>query len=185
MTSEVRWKRLAALAVLVVGLVMVGRLTGLTAYLSIERIRAAMAAAGAWGPVLFLAAFCIGELVHVPGIVFVGASVVVYGRMNGGALALVGAIVSLSVSFVVVRAVGGKPLGAIRWGFARRILAHLDGHPVRTIALLRLVLWMTPQLNYALELSNVKYRSYLVGSTVGLVLPIVAIALLVDRLFNG
>jgi uncharacterized membrane protein YdjX (TVP38/TMEM64 family) len=183
-TERVRWGRIVALAALVLGLVVVGRLTGMTAYLSPPRIRAALGAAGLWGPVLFVAAFCAGELVHVPGTVFVAASVVCYGRLGGSILALVGALVSLSVSFVVVRAVGGKPLAAIRWRFVRRMLEHLEGRPVRTIALLRLVLWMAPQLNYALALSSVRFRSYVVGSALGLAAPITVIALLFDRLFN-
>jgi uncharacterized membrane protein YdjX (TVP38/TMEM64 family) len=182
--APVRWWRIAALAALVVGLVVIGRATGATAYLSTERIRSALTSAGSFGPLLFLLVFAVGELVHVPGMVFVAASVIAYGRVGGGALALVGAIVSVSVSFFVVRAAFGKPLGAIRWRFARRILAQLDGHPVRTIVVLRLILWMTPQLNYALALSNVRYRSYLIGSAVGLVAPIVGIALLFDRFFN-
>ena len=182
--EKIRWGRLAALAALVVGLVVVGRVTGLTAWLSTERIRTGMESAGVWGPIVFVAAFAVGELVHVPGMVFVAAAVVAYGRVGGGALALAGAIVSLCVSFVVVRGVGGKPLGAIRWRFVQRILGHLEGHPVRTIALLRLVLWMAPQLNYALALSSVRFRSYLVGSVLGLVAPITLVALLFDRLFN-
>jgi hypothetical protein len=64
---------------------------------------------------------------------------------------------------------------------ARRILSHLDGHPVRTIFLLRLLLWMAPQLNYALALSNVRFRSYLLGTALGLLAPIAGLVLLSDR----
>ncbi len=183
--DRVRWGRLAALAAVVVGLVVAGRMTGLTALLSAAQIRAALRAAGAWGPLLFVAGFCAGELVHVPGMVFVGAAVVAYGRLGGGALSLVGAMASLSVSFAVVRAVGGRPLGAVRWAWVRRMLVHLESRPVRTVALLRLVLWMAPQLNYALALSNVRFRSYVLGSALGLAVPILAVALLFDRLLNS
>jgi uncharacterized membrane protein YdjX (TVP38/TMEM64 family) len=182
--QRVRWGRIAAFVVLVVGLVVAGRLSGLTAELSTERVRTTMMAAGVWGPILFVLAFCLGELVHVPGTVFVAAAVVAYGRVGGGALALVGAIISVSASFVVVRWVGGKPLGAIRWRFMHRILAYLEGHPVRTVLILRLVLWMAPELNYALALSNVGYRPYLVGSALGLVAPIGGTVLLFDYFFN-
>lgn len=183
--EKVRWWRLGALAAALVALFAVGRLAGWTDDLSTARVRAAIESAGAWGPILFVLAFSVGELLHVPGMVFVAAAVVAYGRLGGGALALAGAIVSLSVSFVVVRAIGGKPLGAIRWRFARRVLGHLDARPVRTVALLRLVLWMSPQVNYVLALSSVRFRSYLAGSALGLTLPIAGIALLFDRLFNG
>jgi uncharacterized membrane protein YdjX (TVP38/TMEM64 family) len=183
-TPRVRWWRLALLAALVIGLVILGKLTGLTAYLSTEHVRGAMTAAGWWGVLLFLAAFCLGELVHVPGMVFVAAAVIAYGRVAGGGLAFVGALLSLTVSFAIVRGVGGKPLGAIKWRFVRRLLGHLESHPVRTITLLRLVLWMAPQLNYALALANVRFRDYLLGSALGLALPLAGTVLLFDRFFN-
>lgn len=179
--SRVRWWRLGLLAVLIVGLVVVTRVTGLIAYLSTERIRAVMAAAGYWGPIAFVVIFSVGELVQIPGAIFVAAAVVAYGRAGGGVLAFVGALAAVSVSFVVARTLGGKPLGAIRSSLARRILSQLEGHPVRTIFLLRLLLWMAPQLNYALALSSVRFRSYLIGTALGLLAPITGLVLLSDQ----
>ncbi len=182
--ARARWLRVAALLVFTGALLVVAKVTGLYAHLTPAEIHARMAAAGWWGPIGYLVAFSIGELVHVPGTLFVGAAVVSYGRVLGTALAFVGAVVSMSVSFVVVRGLGGKPLGTIRWRFVRRILAHLDEHPVRTIVLLRLVLWLTPQLNYILALSNVRFRSYLLGSMVGLLAPVVLLSFAIDYFFH-
>jgi uncharacterized membrane protein YdjX (TVP38/TMEM64 family) len=44
------------------------------------------------------------------------------------------------------------------------------------VALLRLVLWMAPAVNYALALSPVRYRDYAIGSAVGLAIPVAAAA---------
>jgi len=176
-----RWARVAALVAVTAALVVGARTTGLGAHLHAEEIRASIAAAGVWGPVAYLVVFSIGELVHIPGAVFVAAAVIAYGRAFGCGLAFIGALVSLSVSFAVVRGVGGQPLEAVRWRFLRRMLDHLEDHPIRTIALLRLVLWMTPQLNYALALSSVRFRSYLIGSALGLVAPIIVLSLAFDR----
>jgi uncharacterized membrane protein YdjX (TVP38/TMEM64 family) len=180
----VRWWRLALLAVIVVGLFAFARATGLPAYLSAERIRSVVADLGPWGPLAFVIIFCVGEFVHVPGVVFVAAAVVAYGRTGGGVLAFLGALAAVTVSFLVVRTIGGKPLGALRSSLARRILSHLESHPVRTVFLLRLLLWMAPQLNYVLALSTVPFRSYLVGTALGLVVPIAGLALLSERLLH-
>jgi uncharacterized membrane protein YdjX (TVP38/TMEM64 family) len=182
--QRVRWWRLALLALLVLGLFVVARATGFNELLSAARVRAVTNAAGAWGPILFVVVFCVGELVHVPGVVFVAAAVLVYGRVGGGALSFVGAVAAVSVSFVVVRAVGGKPLAAIRWPLARRLLSRLDERPVLTVLLLRLLLWMAPQLNYALALSSIRFRSYFVGTALGLLVPIAGIVLLSDNLLR-
>jgi uncharacterized membrane protein YdjX (TVP38/TMEM64 family) len=170
------WWRLAALGGLGIGLIAVGKLSGVADRLSLTRIHGHVLAAGAWGPILFVALFTLGELVHVPGMVFVAAAVLAYGRAAGGGLALAGALVSLSVSFAVVRAVGGKPFAAVRWSLVAKLLASLDARPVRTIVLLRLLLWMAPQLNYALALSRVRFSHYFIGSAIGLVLPITVIS---------
>jgi uncharacterized membrane protein YdjX (TVP38/TMEM64 family) len=181
---KVNWWRIGALIALIVGLIVLGKVTGVTAYLTTERIRTTVQAAGWWGALLLIALFCVGELVHVPGWVFIIASVIAYGRLGGGFLGYAGALCSVSVSFFIVRGVGGKPLGAIKWRFVRKILAQLDTHPVRTVFILRSVLWMAPQLNYALALSNVRFRHYLLGSALGLVLPLAGMVLLVDKIFN-
>jgi uncharacterized membrane protein YdjX (TVP38/TMEM64 family) len=182
--TPARWWRLVALVVMVVGLLVVVKTTGLMAYLEKDRLRATVTSAGAWGPLVFVGAFCLGELAHVPGTLFVAAAVFAYGRTLGGALAYVGAVASFSFVFAVVRAVGGKPLAEIRWPLAKRILSHLDERPVRTILALRLLLWMSPQLNYVLALSNVRFARYVAGSAAGLALPVLVLVVLADRLLN-
>jgi uncharacterized membrane protein YdjX (TVP38/TMEM64 family) len=108
----------------------------------------------------------------VPGLVFVAAAVLVWGRIAGAALAYGGALVAVSFSFAVVRAIGGQPLGELKQKWVRATLAQLDKRPIRTVALLRLVLWIAPALNYALALSPIRYREYVIGSAIGLVLPV-------------
>jgi len=166
-----RW-RLAALALFVVGSFAIAHSTGLTERLDVATIRGFMEAAGVLGFMAFLAAFAVGELMHVPGLVFVGAASVAYGQTLGTLAAFVGALGSVTLSFYVVRAIGGQPLGDVKSRLARRILSQLDERPLRTIAILRLVFWMAPALNYALAMSKVRYRDYLLGSALGLALPI-------------
>lgn len=182
--GAVRFWRLAVLVAVTVVLLVAGRTSGLSGYFSADRLRAVTHAAGVWGPLVFVLVFCVGELVHVPGVVFVAAAVLAYGPAFGGALAFAGAVVAVSVSFVIVRGIGGRPLAAIRWPFARRVLSRLEERPIRTILLLRLLLWMAPQLNYALALSNVRFRSYLLGTALGLIAPIAGLVLLSDQVLR-
>jgi len=172
--------RLALLAVFLVGLFVLGAATGWTDRFTLEGVRATIADAGPWGFVVFLGAFAIGELLHVPGFLFVAAAVLAYGRLIGGAAAYVGAVVSVVVSFGVVRGVGGRALGGLKNARVRRILDRLEERPVRVVAILRLILWMAPPLNYALALSPVRFRDYLIGSALGLVVPITLASIFLD-----
>ncbi len=57
-----------------------------------------------------------------------------------------------------------------------------DTQPVRSVVLLRLVFHSVPALNYALALSGVQWRHYLLGTLLGLVLPVVVVTCLFETL---
>ena len=63
------------------------------------------------------------------------------------------------------------------------MLARLDERPVTTVIVLRTLLWLAPPLNYALALSSIRFRHYLIGSALGLLLPVAGAALFFDWLF--
>ncbi len=177
-----RWIKLGLLAAVLLASLIVGRATGLTEQLTTENLRATLERAGAWGVALFVLAFVVGELIHIPGLVFVAAAVAGYGRVAGGSLSLVAAVISVAATFLIVRAVGGRALSEIRSPLVRRLLRPLDTHPIRTVVVLRTLLFLSPQLNYALALSSVRFRDYLAGSAIGLVGPMLAAVFVFDKL---
>lgn len=176
-----RW-RLVALAVVIVATLVVARATGVHEALTLDGIRAKVTAAGAWGALGFLALFVVGELLHVPGLLFIGAALTVWGPVQGGALGAAGALLSLVTSFVVVRAIGGTALEDVRSGFLRRVLDGLERRPIATVALARAVLVLSPPVTYALALSGIRFRDYFIGSAIGLVLPLTLVVVLFDRI---
>lgn len=171
-----RTARLVLLALLAAGLLVLGRLTGVADRLSASGLEATVAAAGPLGPAIYVAAFCVGSLLYLPGLAFVAAAVAAWGRAPGALLALGGAVISVTVSFLVVRAIGGQPLAEVRSALMRRLLARLESHPVTTVIVLRLIFFMGAPLNYALALSTIGWRPYLLGSALGLILPVLASA---------
>jgi uncharacterized membrane protein YdjX (TVP38/TMEM64 family) len=174
--------RIALLAVFLVGSLAYAKLSGLTEQVDIERVRAFMESMGAWGFAVFLALFIVGVLLHVPGVVFVGAASLAYGHWIGAIAAYIGAVVSVTVCFVVVRTIGGQPLAEVKRPWIRKILARLESHPITTVAALRLILWMSPPITYALAMSPVKTRHYVVGTVLGLSVPIPVVAYFFDWL---
>lgn len=149
-----------------------------------ETIRATITEAGAWGVGLFVLLFAVGELVHIPGMVFVAGAVLAYGPLGGFAVGLAGAIFSVTVSFWLVRTFGGQALDKIRWKVVQNILAKLDDRPVTTVVVLRSLLWLAPPLNFALAMSRVKFRDYFVGSALGLLAPVAVMAFFFEHLIG-
>lgn len=184
-TRSVRsWLRPVAVVGVIASLWALGRMSGLHAYVDPEAVRNAIRSSGAWGGIVFVALFTGGVLLHVPGILFVAGAMFAWGRLTGTLLSLVGGLVAVTVSFLVVRAVGGRALQDVERPLVRRMLDRLDRQPVRAVAVLRLVLWMWPGLNYVLALTSVRLPHYVLGSALGLVPPITAVALLFDWLFG-
>jgi uncharacterized membrane protein YdjX (TVP38/TMEM64 family) len=178
--SPRRWLRLVLLAAILVGLYIGARSAGWLERFDLEAVRAAVSDAGALGIVLYVLAFALGVLLQVPGMVFVGAAVLAYGRAVGYVVALGGAIFAVCLSFAFVRAVGGQPLGSVQRPFIRRLLARLEAKPIRTLAVMRVFLFISPPVTYALALSSIRFRDYAAGSALGLVIPTAVVTWTLD-----
>jgi uncharacterized membrane protein YdjX (TVP38/TMEM64 family) len=86
------------------------------------------------------------------------------------------------VTFLLIRLLGGNALQQIENKTVVKILRRLDAHPVQSILLSRVVFQTLPALNYALAMSGVKLRHYIVGTLLGLPLPIALYCVFFDFL---
>ena len=176
-----RWRWLAVL--LFVALLWgVVELSGLRGQLGLEAVRQRFAEHQFGGFVIFTALFVLANLVHVPGGFFLAAAVLALGPLWGALTTYVAACISCTVTFVVVRALGADALRELEHPLARRLFARLDAQPVRSIVMLRLIFHSVPALNYGLALSGVRLRQYVIGTMLGLPLPIAVVTVLLDTL---
>lgn len=176
--------RIVLAAGLIAILFIIGRLTGADQYFTPENIRNLVQNTGIWGYVLFILIFAVGELLHIFGLIFIAAGVYAFGKTTGLVIGLIGAIVAVSVSFIVIRTVGGKAFTRIEKPWAVNMMNRLDKMPIRIVIVLRLFLIMHPSLNYALALTSISFRDYLIGSAIGLVIPVSAFVIFFDWLMN-
>lgn len=179
-TPERPWLRLGLLTAAGVAVYVIGRMTGVIGDVDPESIRTAVEDAGALGVVVFVAAFALGLFFHVPGMVFVVAGVLIWGRALGFPVALLGAVVAVSFTFLIVRRAGGQALTTIDKPFVKKVLGQLDARPIRTVIVLRCLFWLAPAMNYALAMSTVRFKHFVVGSAVGLVVPVALVTFLTE-----
>ncbi|MFT5354858.1 MAG: putative membrane protein YdjX (TVP38/TMEM64 family) [Polyangiales bacterium] len=172
--------RLGVLVGLILAAVLAVRSTGMGPREILEWVQEVMTSAGTLGILAFIVIFSLGELAHVPGLVFVSAAALAFGPVLGAVVGYVGAFVSVCVSFWVVRTIGGQLLAKIERPFFKKILDRLESKPIRVTIVLRLVLWMAPPLNYALAMSKIRFRDYAIGSALGLIVPIVLAVVFLD-----
>jgi uncharacterized membrane protein YdjX (TVP38/TMEM64 family) len=134
------------------------------------------------GLLIFVLLFSLGNLIQIPGWIFLAAAVLTLGKTLGGVATYVAASISCVVTFLIIRFIGGDALRQLNNKTAVRILRQLDAHPLKSILLLRILFQTVPALNYALAMSGVKFRSYLIGTLLGLPLPIMLYCLFFDYL---
>lgn len=176
------WRRLAVVVVLMAALWALAEVTGLRAHLSPQALREGFAAHRAWGFAAFVALFALGNLIQLPGWIFLASAVLALGPWWGGAATLSAALVGCAVTFITVRAFGGGALRELPGPLARRLFARLDAHPVRSVATLRLLFQTVPAMNYALALSGLRFRDYMLGTLIGLPAPLFVHAAFLDTL---
>ena len=175
-----RHYRLLAVALFAATLLGVLHFSGLREHLTLEFLHQCFVDNMATGVLIFIALFALGNLVHLPGFLFLAAAVLALGQAWGAAVTYVAAVFSCIVTFLLIRQMGGDALRSFGGKRAAWLFAQLDAHPVRNIALLRVLLQTMPTLNYALALSGVKFRHYLAGTLLGLPAPILVYTVLFE-----
>lgn len=153
---------LAAL-VAVAALVVLGSELG--AYL--PRFSAWVKGLGIWGPVAYVAGYAVATVAFVPGLFLTLASGVLFGILWGTVYTLIGATIGSALAFLVARyvarrAIERKLVGHPRFQTIDRAVARQG---LKIVFLLRLSpVFPYNLLNYALGLTRVSFRDYVLAS---------------------
>lgn len=177
-----KYQRLFVVVLFLALLFVVFEVSGLRSHFNLEFLRQQIAAHQLGGLLAFILLFSLGNLIQIPGWIFLAAAVLALGRTNGGLVTYVAAIVSCVMTFLLIRFVGGDALRQLDNPLITRILRHLDERPIRSVVYARTLFQTAPPLNYALAMSGIKFRQYLAGTLLGLPLPIFLYCVFFDYL---
>lgn len=165
-------KRLLAVVLFLLLLFAAFELTGLRAHFNLGFLQQSLRDHLALGLVIFVLSFALGNLVQIPGWVFLAAAVLTLGPLWGGVVTYVAACISCIVTFFTIRFIGGDALRQLDSKAAAGLLNRLDARPLTSVLLLRMLFQTVPALNYTLAMSGVRFRDYLLGTLLGLPIPI-------------
>jgi uncharacterized membrane protein YdjX (TVP38/TMEM64 family) len=177
-----KYSRLIGVALFLALMFAVLELSGIRAQLNLDYLQQQIHANQTTGLLIFVLAFALGNIAQIPGWVFLAAAVFTLGRTVGGLVTYIAACISCIATFFTIRLIGGNALRRLESPLAIRLLRHFDAHPIRSIVLLRMLFQTLPALNYTLALTGVKFRGYLIGTLLGLPLPIALYCLFFDFL---
>ncbi len=176
------FRRLLAVALFLGVLLAIFQLSGLRDHFSLAFLRQSILDNQIGGLLIFTLVFALGNLIQIPGWLFLAAAVLALGQVWGGLATYIAASISCLISFLLIRFVGGDALRQLDNRVVSRILGHLDARPIWSVVLARMLFQTLPALNYALALSGVRFRTYLLGTLLGLPLPIALYCLFFDAL---
>ncbi|MBT9590340.1 MAG: VTT domain-containing protein [Thiobacillus sp.] len=175
-------KRLIAVVLFLILLFAFFELSGARAQFNLDFLQQVIRAHQVSGLLIFVLVFALGNLIQIPGWVFLAAAVLTLGEVWGGVITYIAASISCAVTFLTIRFVGGDALRKLDNPLAVNLLNRLHTHPIKSIFLLRMLFQTIPALNYTLAMSGVRFRAYLVGTLLGLPIPIAVYCVFFDTL---
>ena len=161
------------LACFVIGMIIFTKVSGIDEWFNLESIKSLILGSGVKGILIYIGLFTLGTFMSLPGMLFIVVAFVVYGSLEGSFVAYLGALVAVTLNFMVIRQFGGSGLEDIQKPWVQKLLRRLDSKPISSIIILRSILWISPPINYTLALSSLSSRNYIIGTAIGLVLPMV------------
>lgn len=122
---------------------------------------------GIWGPIVFIAGYAVATVAFIPGSLLTLAAGAIFGLLQGTAYVFLGAAIGSALAFLVAR-----------YGARKAVERRLENHPrfrlvdkavaregLKIVFLLRLSpAFPYNLLNYALGLTSVRFRDYVLAS---------------------
>lgn len=167
------WKPIL-LVVLLVGGIGTAWASGLFQDIDLETLRRLVEDAGWWGPVLLITLFGLEGLGVVPAFPFLLTAAAIWPPVEAFAINMIGAMWASLVGFAYARTLGREFIAARLPERMRRFERRIAERAIPTVIGIRLMFFLAPYAHWALGLSPVSLRAYLVGTAIGYVPWVVA-----------
>jgi uncharacterized membrane protein YdjX (TVP38/TMEM64 family) len=177
--------RLAAVLVVVAGLVVAQRLGVFHAFGDPVQLRQTLLALGPWGYLAFIGGYAAFQPFGIPGTMYVLAAALIWPWPVAFALSLVGTMAASVVGFSFARFVAREWVASRIPPRFRRYDDALARRALLTVFLLRLIFWMPPLLHAFLGVSKVRFWTHFWGSFAGYLLPLFLLSFFGQRLFDA
>lgn len=157
------WLKIAIAVVALAALIVVGRQLG--GY--IPRFAAWVESVGVWGPILFVLGYAVATVAFVPGSVLTMSAGAIFGLGKGTMLVFLGATLGTALAFLLARYAARSAIESRLANKPR--FAAIDKAVARSGLKIVFLLRLSPAfpynlLNYALGLTSVRFRDYILAS---------------------
>lgn len=133
----------------------------------LELFDAWLAGTGVWAPLVFVGLYVAATVLFLPGSLFSLAGGAFFGPFWGSILNLGGATIGAGMAFLIARYIAGDWVAQKSGGRLQKMIEGVEAEGWRFVAFVRLVpLFPFNLMNYALGLTRIKFRDYVITSLV-------------------
>lgn len=157
--------------------------TGFHERITVEAVRELVSEAGVLGPIIFVLLFSL-EGVGVPGMIFMLTAIVVWPPWFAFLMNWLGAIAAGMLGFAYARYLGRDWVAARLPDRIRRFEAVVMKRSIRTVIMIRLFFFLAPPAHWALGLSPVSFRDFMIGSAIGFIPAMLLVSLIGAPVFE-
>jgi len=141
-------------------------------YSDIDVVKSMINDVGIWGPIVFIGIYIIATVLFLPGAPLTIGSGLIFGTLYGGLYTVIGATIGASLAFMISRYFGEEFVERILKGKFKKIYEYdekIKKNGLLVMFFLRLVpLVPFNVLNYAMGLTKMKRRDYMIATFFGI-----------------
>ncbi len=176
--------KIAAVVVVLAGLVIAYRLGIFHRLSEPAKIADTLRGLGGWGYLAFIMAYATFQPFGVPGTVFVVAAALIWPWPIAFALSMTGTMCASVVGFSFARFVARDWISRKIPDRFQRYNDALEAKGFTTVVTLRFVFWMPPLLHAFFGVSRVRFWTHFWGSFVGYLVPLFVVSFFGQKLFD-
>jgi uncharacterized membrane protein YdjX (TVP38/TMEM64 family) len=172
---------IASIAMALLALALAWSYTSLNDYADAGRLSSVLSvySQSVWGPPFAIAAFVVGGLVIFPVLVLIAATAAALGPWLGFVTAMVGVLLSALLLFAIGRFLGQERLQRLLGHRAARIQERVVGKGILAVVVIRMIpIAPFSLVNVAAGASTLPLRDFMVGTLLGMMPGILAMAVL-------
>lgn len=159
----------AALGAFIVGAVAAVRFTPVKDLLTPEALGRILEASGIWAPLLFVAVYAAGVCLFVPGTLLTALGGALFGAWKGFLFVWLGAMAGAGASFWIGRTLGREMAASLIGDRLKKYDEAIERNGFATVLYLRLIYFPFTPLNFGMGLTRVRFRDFLAGTGLGIV----------------
>ena len=140
--------------------------------------------AGLWAPVLFIVIYAIGVCILIPGTLLTGLGAAIFGPWPGFVCVWIGAMAGAVGAFLIGRTLGRDFAVSLIGERLKKYDEAIERNGFATVLYLRLVYFPFTAMNYGMGLTRVRFRDYLLGTALGIVIGTFVFTFFIGTLRN-